>query len=594
MVLPMALAVWRSSSGPQWAGDMAALRDQGLASVGFGGTVSAMVTQALGLLPLGNQAFRAATGSALAAAVGSLLLWRVGRRLLSAGDLPPWLASTLAAVAATMASLSPTWQREATLGGGGLVAAVIVLAGMDLVFRLSAPETLTLTPAATRGWLLLASLLGLALAESLPAGLALIALVVATVASTGKGPPLRLFGPLAALVAAVALLGCAPLLLRPLSPHSWADLGRALSAASLEALEGGVSPRTTILAWMGEVGVVSLFLATGGAVTGVLREGRRSWMTPLAVVVILDLIYPHSAAMRVGPEPLATLRVLSLSALALLAALGVAELVSFLRRLQVPMARTAALLTVVFHVTVVAVTCEEAAYAADRSAHHAAEEWTDQALGTLPTNAAVLVHSTELTWRLWAAQHLAGQRPDVLVIPAPMLRRGLLTANLLPSEPHVVDVLRDFALVGQAGEFGLSALADARPLMVELDPRWDDRVISHLAVDGAWLRYAPQVLGKSDRAMAPHVLAVEGRIAQGIHAGKVDDEPTARVVVTTLREHVAALALVGMGGQTQELLDGVDRLVPSDPFATSARLRLAHAERTSHMRSVELRDLLRF
>jgi hypothetical protein len=287
--------------------------------------------------------------------------------------------------------------------------------------------------------------------------------------------------------------------------------------------------------------------------------------------------------------------VLSLSALALLAALGVAEAVSFLRRLEVPMARAAALLTVVFHVTLVAVTCEEAAYAADRSQHHAAEEWTDQALGKLPANAAVLVHSAELTWRLWAAQHLSGQRPDVLVIPAPLLRRGLLPDHLAPSEPRVLDVLRDFALVGQAGEYGLSALADARPLLVELDPRWDERVVGHLAVEGAWLRYAPQMLGESDRPPAPHVLAVEGRIVQGIHAGKVDDEPTARVVVKTLREHVATLALVGMGTETLPLLDGVERLTSADPFATSARLRLAHAERIHRSaRAVELRDLLRF
>jgi hypothetical protein len=166
----------------------------------------------------------------------------------------------------------------------------------------------------------------------------------------------------------------------------------------------------------------------------------------------------------------------------------------------------------------------------------------------------------------------------------------------VPSEPAVAQILRDLALTGQASEFGLSSLADSRPLFVELDRRWDKRVVKHVTIDGPWLRYAPQALGRSDRKVPPqHALAIDGRVSAQIVASDTPDVPSAEVVSKTLKEHVAALSLVGMGQSSLPWLDGVERLSPTDAFVTGARLRLAHAVRIKREeRAVELRDLLRF
>jgi hypothetical protein len=311
-------------------------------------------------------------------------------------------------------------------------------------------------------------------------------------------------------------------------------------------------------------------------------------------LVLVDLAYPLHAASALSAEPLAPLRTLAVASLAVAAAIGVSELVVFLRGLQVPMARTASVLAVVFHITIAAVACEEAAYAADQSDRFSAEEWTDDALEQLPANAAVLVHSSPLAWRLWNAQTLSGQRPDVVVVPAPLLKHGAVTNNLIPSAPAIAQILRDFALAGQASEYGLSLLADERPLMVELDERWDPQTMSHLNVEGPWLSYSAQVLGRSDREPGVHVLM--SRLLGTLEGhGIATREPTAQVVSRTLKEHTAALSLLGMGEFVRPLIDGVEKLTPDDPFVTSARLRIAQAERNQRLaRAIELRDLLRF
>jgi len=596
VALPATMALWRAASGVQWRSDLPAVRDHGLAALGTGGALSTVLTQALTLLPLGNLTFRASLGSVLALALSCYLLVRITRRLLELTASPRFVVTLLSAVAATTAGLCTTWQSEGTVGGGAMPAVAIVLLGVDLVMEITRRDAATLTPAATRLWLLLGALTGAAFAENLPAGLALVAAVVVTAGTAGKPPPRRAIAPLLlAMVAAFALL-IAPELLRPLASRGWDDVARAVSTVNLTPLGVTATRQAALVAWLHEAGLAALVLAGLGLGVGLFRDDRRAWMSPLVVLVLVDLVYPLSATTTLAVDPLAALRCLALAAFAVAAAHGVAEALVYLRRARLPLSRPAAVLLVVFHMTAAAVTCEESAFVADRSDHFAAEEWTDAALGRLPINAAVLVHSPELTWRLWSAQAISGARPDVLVIPVPLLRRGLATSNLLPAEPSVAQVLRDIALTGQASEFGLSLLADARPLHVELDERWEERLVRHLTVEGAWLRFAPQMLGRSDhQPKAKHTLALDGRVTRGLRVGDAPDESTTAVVVKTLKEHVAALSLVGLSDSTEALLGGLEQLSPGDAFVTGARLRLAHATRISrNQRGIELRDLLRF
>ena len=68
-VLPVAIALGRTTSAPQWRGDHAAIRDLALGGVGFGGGVSTMLAQLAILVPVGSLTFRTALVSVAALGV---------------------------------------------------------------------------------------------------------------------------------------------------------------------------------------------------------------------------------------------------------------------------------------------------------------------------------------------------------------------------------------------------------------------------------------------------------------------------------------------------------------------------------------------
>jgi hypothetical protein len=233
-------------------------------------------------------------------------------------------------------------------------------------------------------------------------------------------------------------------------------------------------------------------------------------------------------------------------------------------------------LVVMFHLTLVALTSEEAGFAADRSRQVAAEVWADEALGGLEPSAAILVRSPAIAWRLWAARVTRGERPDVLIVPIPLLNRGRVALSLLSSERALEPLLRDFALRGEPTEFSLSALADARPLHVELDRAWSRRLLRHLTVDGLWLEYAPQPLGPSDRKLAAAQAVVPlRRTLDALASAKVPDAPTSAVIAATLRGHSSVIGMLGERVVAQTFLDVIRDLTAQDPFVVGGPIRHA-------------------
>ncbi|MSP26131.1 MAG: hypothetical protein EXR75_13435 [Myxococcales bacterium] len=585
------VALVRGANSPQWEGDIAALRDLGLASLGTGGFVSTWVTQLFSLVPLGSRSSRASVAAATLIALAAGCAYRVARPLLAEALDDGALAALLASSAALTAALGPTWQAHATLGGGAAAALALFLCGLVVATEACGRPNVSLAPAATRSWLLIAVITAALYAESLVGGIALTFSILAMSVSGVAFPAPRSRLALGLVFAITALIVAAPSVMRPLAPRSFADIGHALSVTSMSPLSNLAGSKETVLGWTAEFGVVSLGLAALGLTLAGMRARARGTVLVLVLLPLVELV----SGARVGENGVALLHALAAGALMIATALGVAELVRFLQRLELPMARRAAVLTVVFHMTLVAVVSDEASASTDRSARFAAEEWTDAALGAVDPSAAIVVRSPRLSFRLFSAQHVDGQRPDVLVIASPLLGHGAVMPNLLPREPDLAPLLRDLALTGHASEFGLSVLADARPLAVELDPHWEHRLVAHLALDGPWLRFIPEHLSAPERrGDGGRVLGADGRIAPRIASGPYRDTPSATVVGRTLKEHASALSLLGLTEPARTLLEELTRLEPSDPFARSARIRLAHAARTHDQRGVELRDLLRF
>gem|GEM_PF-372796 len=592
--LPFGLAVTRAASAGQWRDDLPAVRDLGLVAVGVSGSLSTFVSQAMSLLPLGPRTFRAALGSSIALAVAASLLFWIGRRLLTRAGAPPRLGSVLAAIATLTAALSPSWQREGTVGGGAMLATAAVLgvlaAGIASVEASSSQKS---SPSA-RAFLGIGALLGATFAESPPAGLAALAglallfvplaplVLLVPFASRAARPDARalpprrvlLLGALAALVTFALFL--APLALRPAAPRAFSDIGRALSASSVAAFDVASARTTALAAWTREISVVSLGIAAAGAVIALLRSRTRELLLPFIAILLLDTLLPARVAGALSADPLTSYRALALASIALCSALGVAAIARALLNARVPMAKSGAVLLVVFHVTLVALTSEEAGYTADRSEQLAAEVWVDQALGRLEPRAAILVRSPAVAWRLWAARITRGERPDVIVIPVPLLNRGRVAAGLLAEERAMEPLLRDFAMTGDFSEFALSSLADARPLHVELDRRWGKRIISHLAIDGLWLEFAVQPLGPSDRRLGASAQAAPlKRVLAAANAGGIPDAPTSSVVAEALINQSSVLMALGEHDAAQALYDRADALLPRESVLSGAVVRQA-------------------
>ncbi len=591
--LPFSVALSRAASSGQWRDDLPAVRDLGLVAVGVGGGLSTLVTQALSLVPLGPRSFRAAFGGALALAIAARLLYGLVRRVLVEasstaairGEAPtarwPRLASLLAAIAALTTALSPTWQREGTVGGGAMLATAVTLAALTIALRIVASGTV----APPGLWIAHGALTGAAFAESPPAGLAVVVAAAAlglvrrfgrAGASDLRLPSPRILGLALTSALFVAALLLTPLALRPLAPRTWIDVGRALSAVSLSAFDTASARTTALTAWTREIGPASLGIAAFGAAVALQGGKTRALIAPFLAWIVLDTLLPARAAGVLSADPLTALRSLAVAAIAVGSALGVHTATARLLESKIPMARAAATLVVVFHLTLVALTSEEAGFAADRSEQLAAEAWTDEAFGRLEPRSAVLVRSPAIAWRLWAARLLRGERPDVVVIPVHLLDKGRVASSLVAVDRGLEPLLRDFALTNEPSEFSLSKVADVRPLHVEFDAAWRPRLSTHLLISGLWLKYLPQPLGPSDRKQSVPLTEVPlRRVLTAVTATILPDAPTSAVMQSTLRAHATVIGSLGDHAAAEGFLGKIDELAARDPFATRVALPYA-------------------
>jgi hypothetical protein len=275
---------------------------------------------------------------------------------------------------------------------------------------------------------------------------------------------------------------------------------------------------------------------------------------------------------------------------ALGAALTVQAVATALLAWRLPMAKGAAILLVMTNLTLAVATAEEASFTNDRTAWRGAEAFVDEALEHLPPSAILLVRSRSAAWRLWAAQLAHGTRPDVLVVPVPGMGDTRLALRLLRAEPALHKALQDIALEGRPGEEALTNLADARPVLVELDPAWDRRVFSHFVPDHLWLRFAPEPRGPSDRKAAYSDL--HDRADRVLAASAVEGKPdadTANTLKARLADGAVVAALLADRDEAAALAGRIGAIAGGELLAAELMQRLL----ATQSGPVEVRGLLR-
>lgn len=566
-VVPLVVTAFRTSPSPQWRDDLPAVRELGLVPVGTEGLVSTVVTQLVSLMPVGGRLLRAGWVSALGLAFAGLFAYLLARRLLEAAAHTPRLTPPLALASALAAVLGPSWQLEGTVAGGAGVATALVLLGIWTLL-----ET---RPDDVRAALGTGALVGLAACESHAAGLCLLAVSFALALYRRELPSARRLVALSAGALASFALGAVFFWLRPLSERVSLDLGRGLGSSSLMAVDAA-APRTTALgAWLSDVGLLSGVLALVGFGFGLLRSRTRLLMVPWLALLLCDLAYPASRVGVLVQDALAPVRLLALIGLALAGALSVQHVGLGLRRARIPFAEPASVLLVAFHFTLAFVSAEASAHAADRREQNAAEVWTDEALSAAPPDSLLLVRSEAYAYRLWAAHVVRGQRPDLTVVPLPLLERGNVRARLLRRAPELAPLIREMAISGRPSEFAMSSLADARTLLVEFDPSWDPRLREHLLLRPFWMEFTAHPVARSDRKAslqrAGHGFS---RVLAATSQPGFRDAATRAVLSAMLRERAVLLASLGDRDTAAEVAKALATLDPGDPLAPELEARL--------------------
>jgi hypothetical protein len=570
LVAPLVVTLLRAAPSSDWRDDLPVLAGAGVLPTSAEGFVGLVGQQLFGLLPLGGRWLRASWLEACAVGLAARLVYGRARVLLARAGEAPRLTPALALAAALTAVLSPSFQLEGTALGGAALATALAL------FALAAFEKLPARDA--RSGLLLGALIALTAAESHTAAVALLAALAVHAVARQRLPELAsvLAGLCGAL--AVALVFGAALCLRSLAPHAWQDLGFGLGQSSLTGGDASADRTTALAAFLGEIGLMPFGLAVFGLATGLLRRATRRALLPIVALVLVDLALPAPRVALLMPDPFGPPRLLAVAGLGIGAALGVQAAALALLRARLPFARPAAVLLVVFDFTLVFAGSEASALATERRTAVTNEVWTDEGLGSLPPRALLLARSEAIAWRLWSAQLVRGERPDIVVVPTTLLERGALRRRLLAAEPALAPLLRDIALGGKPSEYALTTLADARPLFVELDASWDERLSDHIVPQSFWLRFRANPVGRSDRNVA---LARAGtrfdRVVSAVLPGD-DPEPTAAtraVVIASLRQRALFLAARHDRETALETATVLERLAPKDAVAERVRRELA-------------------
>jgi hypothetical protein len=566
--IPMIVTVFRASASPVWRDDLPIVRALGLVPAGTEGRVSTVLIQLASLLPIGGRWLRASWVGAFALALCSYLTYVLARRVLERAVCTPRLTPSLALAAALTATLSQSFQLEGTVAGGAPLATALVLSGLWVGFEAVRRKDARLAPA-------LGAITGLTLSEAHAAALVLLfALFVLGAVHWCLPRGRAVVGFLAGVVAleAFALL---PILVRPWAANAGLDFGHGLDASSLAGVDASGVRVTALGAWLSDLGVISFGLAVGGLAVGLMRNATRTSVAPLFALVLADLAIPVSRVSVLTPDAFASLRLLAIVALAVCAALAVQTSAVALTRARVPFAEPASVLLVVFDFTLVFVGAEDSAFAADRRGEAAAEVWTDQALASVPPDGLLLLRSEAVAWRLLASRIVRGQRPDIVVVPMPLLERGNVRARLLATEPALAPLIREVALSGRPSEYALSTLADARPLRVEFDPQFDRAQLQHLVPEPFFMRFAPEPLGRSDRTAATleGVDDLQAVIAATERDG-TQDAATRSVLLAEVRGQALVAAALNDKANLDLALRTVHTLDANDTLASDLAVQL--------------------
>ena len=125
----------------------------------------------------------------------------------------------------------------------------------------------------------------------------------------------------------------------------------------------------------------------------------------------------------------------------------------------------------------------------------------------LPPRSIVLVHNPQTIFRFWGGEAEENNRPDVTMIPLPLLTYPSLVDRFVRDEPELTPLLRSYVLDGTLSVPELQSLAALRPVYVEMDVRVTQDMMDLLVPEQLYHRVLTANTTDTDEARAMHLHA---------------------------------------------------------------------------------------
>ncbi|MCP4445384.1 MAG: DUF2723 domain-containing protein [Myxococcales bacterium] len=464
-----------------------------------GHPLPALLGRLAGLVPIGDLAWRVNLVSALCAAGAVALLFASLRRIVS--STAPRIGRSSARVIAMSLALAAgaSW----ALWSNAVRAEVYALQCLLSVGAIYA--LLRFESSSHSRWILAASFLlalGLANHHLLALTILLPAILVILIRPSRPAPITY------ARAAGIGMLGLCALLYLPVrslahplvnfgAPHTlerffWTLRGAAFrrSATQEHASTPLVDAIQIVMALSEALSAPLLLFALYGAWTGRHCMATRRPVHLLLGIVLLCM----GARVLLGFDPETpdhhAYLLPAILALYLLAAIGIARLVSHALEAKHPLPKAPALAAVALALLVPiqvaskwSVSSQRTAWASDDMAHWEVE--------TLPPRSLVLLAYFQTTFRTWAVNSVEGLRPDVAYLDRSFLSYPGMRQEALHRYPKLSDLIDTPLRAGSASPVAMLRNIDVRrPVRIQLHPNVDPPLAQALLPAGPWASFS--------------------------------------------------------------------------------------------------------
>jgi len=200
----------------------------------------------------------------------------------------------------------------------------------------------------------------------------------------------------------------------------------------------------------------------------------------------------------------------------------------------------------------------------------------------LPERAVVLAHNPQTIFRHWGGEAEEMNRPDVTMVPLPLLSYPLMVDRLIADDPELKPLLRSYVLDGSLAAPELQSLSADRPVFVEMDVRIGRELMDLLVPERLYHRVLTADLTARDEATAAQRHALEWGSVYARLGRPLDEHTVAQLLwrhyadslyfagvgdIQAARRTVASgLRLNPLASQLRALSDALEEAEPGEPL----------------------------